>query len=653
MFFDKVVRLFRCPIRTLSAPSMFFRSTLPLSLTLGVQSRRLNHTFVVHSKRRFCANAPKKQTIYVAPSYLSFGPDKFKRKRYFKWCIYAAVVVGAGFALMTYPGYALFPFKSVKSTHSWIFFLSANLGQMWPMLSESMARHGWIDIAIECIKELSAELKEIPKDNTEDIEKVLANKKGVAMFLFSVFNSETVRNQLADAYTEQSSTSTDDSASSSGLGDVKNLLGVIYSDVVLQNDPETSCMGLQALFALASDATLKSAMIESGGLSLLCRVTRASNPAVSQTGMMALSSLIHRLPNLGDVKLSPSERRDMNMLGNLGMNFLMTGKPKDAILLFSDLLEIFPDDINFLDVVAKAHFQLKNYDKANAIHRKILEERPDLHELGFLLATNLFTHAKSNEDIEEAILLIENALESGESGEQYSFMLAKMQEKLGRIDDALYTLREFCKSPQGKCLANAQVEYAKMLMKHRKGVNSDLEKGRRALEGAIRLRPYDSDIRFQLALCYKVLGRWENALSSIDDVLVSQPDNSEALAIKGRVLKKLHRWAEMEQSYEKLAELDSSKPDVFYQRAIALEKLQRSEEAIKSFSMALSQWDNICSGSDSSCREWFHRHPTDRLAVQKIQQRCEKMQARGEQFDVMREMHGRLRENMQSAAVTV
>lgn len=89
-------------------------------------------------------------------------------------------------------------------------------------------------------------------------------------------------------------------------------------------------------------------------------------------------------------------------------------------------------------------------------------------------------------------------------------------------------------------------------------------------------------------------------LRSPGDQAILEPDNPEAWYNKGMALYRLERYEEAVSSYEEALRLRPDDPEAWYNKGIALSDLERVDEAIQALCIALHAWE---------------RHPDYRLLV--------------------------------------
>lgn len=107
-----------------------------------------------------------------------------------------------------------------------------------------------------------------------------------------------------------------------------------------------------------------------------------------------------------------------------------------------------------------------------------------------------------------------------------------------------------------------------------------------------RQDPFSWSARLRMALNLDDLGQEENAVAILKDMVAQHPDRLEALVTLGDVLRHHERFAQAEKVYQQAIDLIGNKVvahhwNLFYSRAIALERLKRWDEAEPLFLKAL------------------------------------------------------------------
>lgn len=116
--------------------------------------------------------------------------------------------------------------------------------------------------------------------------------------------------------------------------------------------------------------------------------------------------------------------------------------------------------------------------------------------------------------------------------------------------------------------------------------NRDYVHALEAAEELITIRDNAEDW-FNKGWCLGILGRWNEALASLEKVIELEPDNEIAWADRGTALGYLERHNEALVSFEKAIELNPDDSLNWANRGAALLSLERYDEALESFEKAI------------------------------------------------------------------
>ena len=105
------------------------------------------------------------------------------------------------------------------------------------------------------------------------------------------------------------------------------------------------------------------------------------------------------------------------------------------------------------------------------------------------------------------------------------------------------------------------------------------EKGTPLLEQAVRLALWDAEAHFWLGVSYWAQGRWEDERRQYEKVLELKPHHRGANLYLGHHYLDRGQWEKALAQYDRVLELDREQPDALFNRAVALSRLNRVEEA--------------------------------------------------------------------------
>lgn|GEM_PF-4772240 len=96
-----------------------------------------------------------------------------------------------------------------------------------------------------------------------------------------------------------------------------------------------------------------------------------------------------------------------------------------------------------------------------------------------------------------------------------------------------------------------------------------------------------NDYKNNLAMTYKYLGKYEQALEEINEALKAEPDQANALDTKGDILVCLGRYAEAVPFFDKAISQRPEEGEIYYNRARAYEGLKKTELALADYQKAI------------------------------------------------------------------
>ena len=122
------------------------------------------------------------------------------------------------------------------------------------------------------------------------------------------------------------------------------------------------------------------------------------------------------------------------------------------------------------------------------------------------------------------------------------------------------------------------VEAAYWMGRYRLALNQP-EEAAPLLEQAVRLEPNDADNHYWLGVCYWALGRWAEERKEYEKTLALEPDNLGANLYLGHNYLDRGDWNKALAQYNRVLQLDENQPEALFDRAVALDNLQRMAEA--------------------------------------------------------------------------
>jgi tetratricopeptide (TPR) repeat protein len=239
------------------------------------------------------------------------------------------------------------------------------------------------------------------------------------------------------------------------------------------------------------------------------------------------------------------------------------------------LLTRYPDDINILGLLGAALGDLRRFDEAEHILRRVIDLAPGFakpyEDLGLLLM--------QQRKFEQALPLLEKAVRLDPQLEEAHFQLGKALAALGRGKEADASFeRAFALSPQRRQMALAAEH-------HQAG---RLQEAEQLCRQVLQKDPAHVDALRLLGLIAASSGDLDDAEHLLRQAIAAAPDHAPALFELGRVLKELERPEDAIEVYRDLLALEPSNPKAHFQLASALAPAARNEESAAAYRRCLA-----------------------------------------------------------------
>lgn len=223
-----------------------------------------------------------------------------------------------------------------------------------------------------------------------------------------------------------------------------------------------------------------------------------------------------------------------------GLAFEKMGDLKSALALYEKVSEAssfyLPANYQALRVMEAQ----KHLDQAQKLIQKLTSSRYVISEI-YSIGANLY--ARENK-FEDAIKLLEDGFRKFPEQIDLLFLTGVFQEKAGRIDDCVRSMREVIhKDPNN----SAALNYLGYIWAER-GKKLDLAKA--LIERALSLKPNDGFYLDSLGWVYYQKGEYDKALEVLTNASKSQPDEGIIVEHIGDVYLKMNKKNEAEQTFE-------------------------------------------------------------------------------------------------------
>ena len=264
---------------------------------------------------------------------------------------------------------------------------------------------------------------------------------------------------------------------------------------------------------------------------------------------------------------------------NLGNIYKQLDNPKAASMAYARVIELDPGYVSVYNNLGTTYQQLGEYGKAFNVFRKGLaldQNNPILH-------FNYGVALEANGDLEDAADEYRSALRSRPGWIAPMNNLGIVLFKQGRHDKAIDTFNHVIKADpfnaeahnnigvvltdQGKTKEAVKVfrqaiesdpKYVKAVVNLERALESsgDLSDALIELEKLVKLSPDSAEIRNRLAGLYLKMERYPEALEQAESALDWEPDDIQALRIKGTASRVMGDDGEAQACFEKILSLD-------------------------------------------------------------------------------------------------
>ena len=161
----------------------------------------------------------------------------------------------------------------------------------------------------------------------------------------------------------------------------------------------------------------------------------------------------------------------------------------------------------------------------------------------------------------------------------------RLLAELGRLEEAL---KDYDRSMAVRPLARVALDRAVVLIKLQR-----TDQALVSLDQAIVLQPDYAVAHYNRGLALMKLQRFEAALVSFDRAIASKTDYAEAFVNRGPVLEELGELNAALASYDRGIVLNPDMPQAYINRGALLAKLWRSEEALACYELAIELWPDF------------------------------------------------------------
>lgn len=232
---------------------------------------------------------------------------------------------------------------------------------------------------------------------------------------------------------------------------------------------------------------------------------------------------------------------NLKQMINKAFSLHQKGEFEEAERIYSELLQVYPENINILNLYGMLCMQLKKFNKAISL----LSRAVILGDSAYIM-TNLGKAYLYSGETEQAIKIFEDA---------------KDLEKPN--DDLLYSL----------AIAYRRVN------NNKKAIN--------AYKAAIEYNPNNYNVSYNLALLLSELGDYPNAINYASKCLLIEPNSEEIFVMLAGFYEKLNDIDMAIINWEKAADINPKQYLYFYNLGVLFSKLKCIQNAISSYRKCL------------------------------------------------------------------
>jgi protein O-GlcNAc transferase len=281
----------------------------------------------------------------------------------------------------------------------------------------------------------------------------------------------------------------------------------------------------------------------------------------------------------GATTVKPWQQRAMDTIGaiNFAMQHHQAGNLDTAESIYSQVLQLQPDNPTALHLLGVIAYQRKKYDTAITLIGRALERKPDFVDAH----SNLGNVYREMGRLKEAEASYRKALAINGGFAMAHYNLGNILMSWGRFDDAAASFgRAIAVSPN---LAEAHINLG---ISHKE--LGKLDEAERCYRKALFIRPESPIAHFNLGNTLAGKGRLDDAAASYERALARKPDYMEARLNLGNVLRDLGKFDEAISCYRHAFERDPKNAEACLNIGAVLRETGRPGEAEEWYRKALA-----------------------------------------------------------------
>ena len=274
------------------------------------------------------------------------------------------------------------------------------------------------------------------------------------------------------------------------------------------------------------------------------------------------------------LKIYPQSLDTINVLGAA---LQVQGKLQEAVASYNKVIQIKPDYAEAYNNRGNALKDLGQLDEAVTSYSKAIQIRPDYAEAYY----NRGIALQNLGQVEEAVASYNQAIQiRPDYAEAYSNCGVALQN-LGQVDEAVASYNQ---------AIQIEPDYAEAYYNRGNALKvlGQLHEAVASYNQAIQIRPDYAEAYNNRGNALQELGQLDEAVASYNQAIQIRPDYAEAYSNRGYALQDLGQLDEALASYNQAIQIKPDYADAYSNRGAALQKLGQRGAAVESYRKAIS-----------------------------------------------------------------
>lgn len=367
---------------------------------------------------------------------------------------------------------------------------------------------------------------------------------------------------------------------------------------------------------------IKTILVKNRTLEFALQLRDQNNPMVQQYAQMVIWGIVGGYPDFDDLRTRLGDDEIENnrntitvfeTLLQLGQQHMMRDENHAAVLCFLDAQKLLPENSITGYLLGLCYKELGMFEEARNHLSEAVETKnsPDYRwELAKLLLK-----MNDEQDLEEALDILDGLLQiqAFTKKETAAFMFQVGCEKLGRYDDAFTAMRRLTKA--GSKNSKTYYELGRL-----GNIVGEYEVADTALKIALDMEPFSTLYKLEKAQTLLALNNYDESQILCEEVIKSWPNDPTAWRVMSKIKSRKADWIGFIEAMDHIIQSKGHQPMHHFHKGKALQKLDRLEEALSSFEIAITKWLLMLQQRKIAVRTWFEQHPTDLNALEQIKE---------------------------------